>query len=379
MKQPDITPLTGILPAEPLLLMGAGPVPIHPDVAKANSIVINHLGPSMNQVIEGIRTSARYVFQAEDAYILGISGPASAAFEMVVTSLLWEGRSALVLVQGTFSARWAEMARRVGADVDELTNDGIKPPTVEQVEAALDKKKYDVILATHGETSSGVLLTDLAKISELAHRRGVLTAVDAVTTIGALEFNMNEWHIDAAIAGGQKALGSIPGFSIAAFSPLAWETVQSRTSSTPHWTLDARLAWAFWGEGKYHYTAPVPGTLATYEALKQIVDEGLENRFERHLEASRNVQLQVEKMGLELFAPEEFRLLSVVAITVPDNIDGDQLRHLMRENYGVEISGAFGHNIVRIGQMAEQTRTIRVNRALAALAGALDELGFKPD
>ncbi len=378
MKQPDVTPLNDILPPEPLLLMGAGPVPIHPDVAKANSIVINHLGPSMNNVIEGIRLSAQYVFQAEDAYILGVAGPASAAFEMVVTGLLWEGRSALVLVQGKFSARWAEMARRVGADVDELTNDGIRPPTVGQVEKALEQKHYDVILATHGETSSGVLLTDLAEISELAHRRGILTAVDAVTTIGAIEFNMDGWHIDAAIAGGQKALGSIPGFSLAAFSPRAWDAVQNRPTSPPHWTLDARLAWAFWGEGKYHYTAPVPGTLATYEALKQIVDEGLENRFVRHADASRNVQLQIEKIGLELFAPEDIRLLSVVAIKMPDNIDGEQLRNLMRENYGVEISGAFGHNIVRIGLMAEQTRPSRINRTLAALAGALNDLGFRP-
>ena len=356
--------------------MGAGPVPLHPDVARANSIVINHLGPSMNQVIAGIQTSARYVFQSEDAYVLGVSGPASAAFEMVITSLLWKGRSALVLVQGTFSSRWAEMARRVGADVTELHGDGIKPPTLAQVEAALDEGDYDVLLATHGETSSGTLLTELPAISQAAHARGVLTAVDAVTTIGAIDFNMSEWKIDAAIAGGQKALGSIPGFSIAAFSPLAWADVQRREGPAPHWALDARLAWAFWGEGKYHYTAPVPGTLATYEALKQIVDESLETRIERHLDASRSMQLQLEKMGLELFAPEECRLPSVIAITVPDGIDSDQLRSVMREQYGVEISGAFGHNIVRIGQMAEQIRSVRVNRTLAALEGALWQLGF---
>jgi len=356
--------------------MGAGPVPLHPDVARANSIVINHLGPSMNQVIDGIQTSAKYVFQSSDAYVLGVSGPASAAFEMVITSLLWKGRSALVLVQGTFSARWAEMARRVGADVVELAGDGILPPTVAQVEVALNERDYDVLLATHGETSSGTILTDLPAISQLAHDRGVLTAVDAVTTIGAIDFKMSEWHIDAAIAGGQKALGSIPGFSIAAFSPRAWAHVQQREAPGAHWALDARLAWAFWGEGKYHYTAPVPGTLATYEALKQIVDEGLEQRIGRHLEASMNMQLQIEKMGLELFAPEECRLPSVIAIKVPDGIDSEQLRHVMREQYGVEISGAFGHNIVRIGQMAEQIRSVRVNRTLAALEGALWQLGY---
>lgn len=376
MKQPDIRPLGEILPDEPLLLMGAGPVPIHSDVAKANSIVINHLGPSMNQVIEGIRSSARYVFQAKDGYIIGVSGPASAAFEMVVSSLAWPGRSVLVLVQGTFSARWAEMARRVGADVDELVSDGIKPPSVEEVEAALDQKDYDLILATHGETSSGVLLTDLPKIAQLAQQRNVLIAADAVTTVGALDFDMDGWGIDAAIAGGQKALGSIPGFSLAAFSPKAWDVVQSRSGPSPHWTLDARLAWGFWGEGNYHYTAPVPGTLATYQALNQIVTEGIEDRVQRHLDASAYFQDEVEQLGLELFAPAQFRLPSVVAITVPDGIDGAQLRNTMRTKYGVEISGAFGYNIVRVGQMAEQIRPVRVNRTLAALSGSLQQLGF---
>jgi alanine-glyoxylate transaminase/serine-glyoxylate transaminase/serine-pyruvate transaminase len=373
---PQVAPLHEVLPAEPLLLMGAGPVPLHPDVARANSIVINHLGPSMNRVIAGIQTSSRYVFQSDDAYVLGVSGPASAAFEMVITGLLWEGRSALVLVQGTFSGRWADMARRVGADVTELHGDGIHPPTLGQVEEALDAGDYDVLLATHGETSSGTLLTELPAISRAAHDRGVLTAVDAVTTIGAIDFHMSDWKIDAAIAGGQKALGSIPGFSIAAFSPLAWADLQGREGTSPHWALDARLAWAFWGEGKYHYTAPVPGTLATYEALKQIVDEGLERRIERHLEASTSMQLQLEKLGLELFAPEHCRLPSVIAIKVPEGIDSEQLRSVMREQYGVEISGAFGHNIVRIGQMAEQIRYVRVNRTLAALEGALWQLGF---
>jgi aspartate aminotransferase-like enzyme len=89
-----------------------------------------------------------------------------------------------------------------------------------------------------------------------------------------------------------------------------------------------------------------------------------------------SMQLQLEKLGLELFAPEHCRLPSVIAIKVPEGIDSEQLRSVMREQYGVEISGAFGHNIVRIGQMAEQIRSVRVNRTLAALEGALWQLGF---
>src|SRR5215471_8307219 len=105
---PPITPLSAILPAEPLLLMGAGPVPIPQAVAQANGVIINHIGPTMDRVIRNVKKLASYAFQTKSDKIIGLAGPASAAMEMAVSNLCWPGRKVLCLNSGTFSARLGE-------------------------------------------------------------------------------------------------------------------------------------------------------------------------------------------------------------------------------------------------------------------------------
>ncbi|MGB3666382.1 MAG: alanine--glyoxylate aminotransferase family protein, partial [Bermanella sp.] len=114
---PADLPLDSILPNEPLLLMGAGPVPVSQKVAMANSVVINHLGDTMSQVIERVRLMSQYVFQTRSKHILGVAGPGSAAMEMAITNLVWPGRKVLCIQNGFFSARLAEMAERNGGEV----------------------------------------------------------------------------------------------------------------------------------------------------------------------------------------------------------------------------------------------------------------------
>ena len=112
---PVVESLDAILPEEPLLMMGAGPVPIPAAVAKANTVVINHLGSTMVKVIGQVKTMARYVFQTNSKWVLGVAGPGSAAMEMAISNLAWEGTKVLSIKNGFFSERMAEMGRRVGA------------------------------------------------------------------------------------------------------------------------------------------------------------------------------------------------------------------------------------------------------------------------
>ncbi len=376
-NMPKVKMLHDILPREPLLLMGAGPVPITTAVARANGVVINHIGSTMGEVIDGLRQLAQYVFQTRSDKIIGVSGPSSAAMEMAITNLVGPGRSALVLDNGTFAHRWAEMSDRVSADVTALTGQGIAPITIKQVKRAFADKKFDVVIVTHGETSSGVLTSDLPAIAAIAKSHGALTIVDAVTTLGALEFDMDGWQLDAVVAGGQKALGSIPGISLVAFSKAAWKYIENRKTTPPQWCLDAQLAWRFWGFHEYHYTAPVPGVLSLYEALYEIQQEGLQNRWTRHMVSSQAMQKAIEIMGLTLFVPEAYRLPSVLSIGLPDGLDGNQLRKFMVDMFGVEIAGAFGYNIVRIGQMGEQCRAHNLFKTMYALGMAFDKFNIK--
>ncbi len=379
LSPPETQQLDAILPTEPLLLMGAGPVPISHAVSRANGVVINHLGETMDAVISNVKLMGRYAFQTVSDKIIGVSGPASAAMEMAITNILWPGRSVLALSMGTFSGRMAEMAEGVGADVTVLESSGIAPVRLEQVREALTKERFDVLTLVQGETSCGVEMKCLPEVAQLAKEHGALLVVDAVCTLTTMPMQMDEWGVDIAIAGGQKGLSSIPGVSLIAFSDDAWQTIESRKARQPHWCFDAVRAQTFWGSQQYHYTAPVPGILALHEALRQICEETLPLRFERHRTSSIALQAGIEAMGLRLFVPIKDRLNSVVAICAPKDTDSAQIRKIMSNRFNVEISGAFGLDIIRIGQMGEQCRSHNLFKVLYALGMSCRQKGVDLD
>ena len=376
---PETQHLDSILPKEPLLLMGAGPVPISNAVSRANGVVINHMGETMDSVINNVKIMARYAFQTVSEKIIGVSGPASAAMEMAITNLLWPGRSVLSLSIGKFSERMAEMAEGVGAEVTILKSTGISPIRVEQVEEELVKKAFDVVTLVQGETSCGIEMKCLPEISKIVKEHGALLIVDAVCTLTTMPLQMDEWGVDVVVAGGQKGLSSIPGVSLIAFSEDAWDTIESRKERHPHWCLNALKAQTFWGSQQYHYTAPVPGILALHEALRQICEETLPIRFERHRISSIALQSGIETMGLKLFIPIKDRLNSVVAICNPEEADSFQIRKIMSKRFNVEISGAFGLDILRIGQMGEQCRSHNLFKVLYALGMGCRQEGIDLD
>jgi alanine-glyoxylate transaminase/serine-glyoxylate transaminase/serine-pyruvate transaminase len=380
IKSPQgILSLDNILPEEPLLMMGAGPVPIPARVAAANGIVINHLGDTMAQIIEQVKLMTRYVFQTETGHILGVAGPGSAAMEMAVANLVLPGSKVLSVCSGFFSNRLAEMAERVEANVVRLVVEEGQSADPEVVADYIAQHHPQVLTIVQGETSSTVCNTNLAAIAAAAKEHNCLVIVDAVCTLSTMEFDMDEWGIDAVITGGQKGLSCIPGVSLIGFSDKAWQHIESRTDQLRHWCLDAKLADQFWYKKAYHYTAPVSGILAIHEALRLVCTETLKVRFDRHLRSSKALQAGIEAMGLSLHVKPAARLNSVVGINLPDGVEGKQLLSTMSNRYKVEISGSFGANIVRIGQMGEQCRAHNLFRTLHAFGASFNSLGQKLD
>lgn len=380
IKSPQgILSLDSILPEEPLLMMGAGPVPIPARVAAANGIVINHLGDTMSQIIEQVKLMSRYVFQTETGHILGVAGPGSAAMEMAVANLVIPGSKVLSVCNGFFSNRLAEMAERVEANVVRLVVDEGQSADPVVVAEYIEQHKPQVLTIVQGETSSTVCNNDLAAIAAAAKAHNCLVIVDAVCTLSTMEFDMDEWGIDAVITGGQKGLSCIPGVSLIGFSSQAWQHIQSRSDQLRHWCLDAKLADQFWYKKSYHYTAPVSGILAIHEALRLVCTETLKTRFDRHLRSSQALQAGIEAMGLTLHVKPAARLNSVVGVKMPDGVEGKQLLSTMSQRYKVEISGSFGANIVRIGQMGEQCRAHNLFRTLHAFGASFNLLGQKLD
>ncbi|OWW19675.1 pyridoxal-phosphate-dependent aminotransferase family protein [Noviherbaspirillum denitrificans] len=374
-QPPSVASLDHILPQEPLLMMGAGPVPIPHKVAYANSIVINHLGETMNKVIEQVKEMGRYVFQTSSRHVLGVAGPGSAAMEMAICNLVDPGSKVLAICNGYFSRRMAEMATRVGAQVTTVDVPDNEAAEVETIEQHLKQGGYQTLTIVQGETSNTVYNRNLEAIAKLANSYGCMVIVDAVCTLSTMPLEMDRWKVDAVITGGQKGLSSIPGVSLLAFSENAWTRIEARQKPITHWCLDALLADKFWNQKSYHYTAPVSGILALHEALRLVCEETLPRRFGRHETCSKALQRGIEAMGLKLLVPERVRLNSVVGITIPDGISGDAVRTHMSRVHRVEISGSFGLNIVRIGQMGEQSRAHNLFRTLHAFGSSMQYAG----
>lgn len=378
-RPPTVLPLEHILPDEPLLMMGAGPVPVPAKVAAANSIVINHLGETMNKVIEQVKEMTRYVFQAPSSQVLGVAGPASAAMEMAICNLVEPGTRVLSVCNGYFSRRLAEMATRCGAELTILDVPEGETAQPDIIEAALKGHRPEVLTIVQGETSNTVWNRHLPEICTLARAHDCLMVVDAVCTLSTMPMDMDAWGVDALITGGQKGLSSIPGVSLLAFSELAWKKISGRNAPMAHWCYDARLADRFWNQKSYHYTAPVSGLMALHEALRLICAETLPARFHRHELCSKALQGGIEAMGLELLVGTDARLNSVIGIKTPRGISGDEVRRHMSKVYRVEISGAFGLDILRIGQMGEQCRAHTVFRTLHAFGSSIQAAGGKLD
>jgi len=380
IRPPSTMPLEQILPDEPLLMMGAGPVPIPHRVAAANSVVINHLGDTMNKVIEQVKEMGRYVFQTTSSHVLGVGGPGSAAMEMAIANLVHPGDRVLCIANGYFSRRMAEMVTRLRAEAILLEAEDGRGVSVEQVRTALRQERFDAITLVQGETSNTVCNWSLPEIGRLGRKHGCLVIVDAVCTLSTMPLDMDDWQVDAVITGGQKGLSSIPGVSLLAFSENAWKNKIMRRTETPfHWCLDALLADRFWNQRSYHYTAPVSGILALHEALRLVCHETLPKRFHRHLQCSRALQGGIEAMGMSLLVPPAHRLNSVIGIVVPEGVSADLVRATMSRNHRVEISGAFGLNILRIGQMGEQSRAHHLFRTLHALGTSMRAAGAALD
>ncbi len=379
VELPPIERLHDILPEEPLLMMGAGPVPIPAPVAAANGIVINHLGDTMSRVLDQVKRMGRYIFQTETPWLMGVAGPGSAAMEMAVINLVESGDRVLSVCNGFFSSRLSEMAGRVGAEVERLTVADGHSADPEMVRAAVARFRPKVITLVQGETSNTTCNVHLPEIAKIAREYDCLVIVDAVCTLSTMPLPMDEWGIDAVITGGQKGLSCIPGVSLVAFSERAWDRINHRQQPVAHWTLDATLATNFWHKASYHYTAPVSGLLALHEAMRLVCDETLELRYARHLQCSEALQRAIETLGLTLYVPQAARLKTVVGIELPTALSSSQVCNHISHHYRVEIAGSFGPPIVRIGQMGEQCRAHNLFRGLHALGSTFKDLGVAVD
>ncbi len=362
------------------ILMGPGPSGVHPRVRQAMALpVLGHLDPDFLAVMDDVTRNLRLVFETSNRLTLPMSGTGSAGMETALVNFLEPGEVAVVCVNGLFGERMADIAGRLGAEVvlvEAPWGEAVDPA---DVEAAVKGRKVKLVAVVHAETSTGVL-QPLEGIVRVAHEAGALVVVDAVTSLGGVPVRVDERDIDVCYSGTQKCLSCPPGLAPLTVGPRGEEALDKRKARVSSWYLDLTMIRRYWGRERfYHHTAPVSMMYALAEALRLVVEEGLEARYRRHETASAALQAGLEAMGLRLFVRKDLRLAPLVAVEVPPGVDDTRLRRELLTDYGIEVGGGLGRlkgRIVRIGVMGHSARKRNVMLLLAAMEDCLDRQGF---
>jgi alanine-glyoxylate transaminase / serine-glyoxylate transaminase / serine-pyruvate transaminase len=364
------------------LLLGPGPSNVHPRVMKAMiSPMLGHLDPEFVGIMDDIKKLLRLVFRTSNEVTFPVSGTGSAGMECVMANLIEEGDEIVVGVNGAFGGRLAEVADRLGAKVHKVEAPWgriIEPDQIAQALAKIEKPK--LVAVVHSETSTGIH-QPLEEISTMTHRSGALFVVDAVTSLACVPLEIDAWGIDACYSCTQKGLSAPPGLSPVTFSARAMDAVHKRKSKCRSWYLDVGLITQYWGaERVYHHTAPITMNYAIYEALRIVVEEGLEARFKRHLANASALIAGLGAMGIKPAAQEGYRLPQLNAVTIPDGVDDGKVRDQLLKIFNIEVGaglGPFRGKLWRIGLMGEGSRRENVTMVLGALESILGSTGME--
>jgi alanine-glyoxylate transaminase/serine-glyoxylate transaminase/serine-pyruvate transaminase len=343
---------------------------------------LGHLDPLFVALMDEVRGGLRAAYRTSNELAFPISGTGTSGMETVLVNLLEPGDAFLVGVAGYFGARLAEIGRRVGAKVTEVQGEWGRALSADDFRRAAGGKKFKALAAVHGETSTGVV-TDLASLRPVADELGALLVADCVTTLGGMRLEIDAWGVDGAYAGTQKCLAAPCGLSPVTLSARALEGLSARKTPTTSWYFDLALVKSYWGQDRaYHHTAPIQNVYALHEALRLLLDEGLEARWKRHELHARALWAGLAAMGLECLVPERERLYPLTAVKVPSGIDEARARKFLLERYSLEIGGGLGTlkgKIWRLGLMGVGSKRVNVELVLTALRAALLEQGKKSD
>lgn len=359
-------------------LMGPGPSDVHPRILAAlGRTTIGHLDPQFIQMMDEIKTLLHYGFQTRNALTLPVSAPGSAGMEACFVNLLEPGDKAIVCINGVFGNRMVENVTRCGAVAVTVNDDWGKPVDPDKVEAALKANPDAKVLAfVHAETSTGAR-SDAKVLAALASQYDCLSIVDAVTSLGGIELNVDEWGLDAVYSGTQKCLSCTPGLSPVTFSEQAANTIRTRKTPVQSWFLDMNLVMGYWGGGAkraYHHTAPINALYGLHEALVLLQEEGLEAAWQRHARMHTSLAAGLETLGIGFLVEPSFRLPQLNTVTIPEGVDEAAVRQRLLTEHNLEIGaglGALAGKVWRIGLMGHSARAENVGLCLDALEAAL--------
>jgi len=363
-------------------MLTPGPSSVDPRVYRAMATpLVGHMDPWFRGCMDETQVLLRQIFQTENRITLPLSASGSGGIEASVLNALEEGDEGIVAVNGIFSERMYEIATRASSKVTKVEAPYGKPVNPEDVRRAGKGKKVRMIGLAQGETSTGVL-TKIEPFRKVADELGALLVVDTVASLAAVPLHVDRERVDICFSGSQKAISAPPGMSPITVSPAAEEVFRERKTKVQSWYFDLTTAMNYWGKDRlYHHTPPISLIFALREAMRLVVEEGLETRWERHRLNQLALIAGLEAMGLKLLVenPSD-RLPTVTAVMIPSGVNDEKVRNQLLDEFNIEIAGGFGPikgKIWRVGLMGYCSQKPNVLLFLAALEKCLIDQGFR--
>jgi alanine-glyoxylate transaminase/serine-glyoxylate transaminase/serine-pyruvate transaminase len=364
-------------------LLGPGPSDIHPRVLAALARpTVGHLDPYYLQVMDELQGMLREVFRTKNRMTMAISGTGSAGQEATVMNLVEPGERVLVCVTGVFGGRLADMAQRAGGEVTKIERPWGEVFTAAEIKDALSREKPKVVAIVMAETSTGAW-QPIEEIASAVRDSGAMLILDTVTALGGIPVEIEKWQVDAVYSGTQKCLSCPPGLAPVSFSDRAVEKILKRREKVRSWYLDISLLASYWGSDRvYHHTAPINMTYALHEALRLVLEEGLDSCFSRHRKNHQALKAGLAAIGIGYATQAGHALPQLNAVRIPPGVDDLAIRKGLLDRFGIEIGaglGAFKGQVWRIGLMGYASRKANVLGLLAALEQLLSANGHKFD
>lgn len=337
-----------------VLLMLPGPTTVDPRVLSAMSqAVVNHRSAKYGEILTETTELMSKVFKTPNQSYL-LTGSGTSAMEAAIANTVAPGEKMLNVVGGKFGERFMKIAQTHGIDAQELAVEWGTAVTPKQIEEALDAdENIKAISVVHNETSTGVA-APIEEIGKVMRNYDALYIVDTVSSLGGDAVDVEKYGIDVCITGSQKCLAAPPGMAAITLSDDAWAAVDKVETNTYYLDMKAYKKSGDKQPPETPYTPSVSLTYAMNEALKIVVEEGIDNRVARHHKAAKASVAAVKALGLELFADEAVSSATVTAVKMPEGVTDSEFRGTTRDKYGVELAGGQDHlkgNVFRIGHM----------------------------
>ncbi len=363
------------------LAMLPGPTNVPERVMRAMfTHIINHRSQDFVELYTEVIEKTQEVFQTKND-VVALSASGTGAVEASVVNLIKKGDKVIIPVNGEFSSRLSQMIEWQGANVIKLETQPGTNATLDQVKEAFDNNKdVKAFYVVHNETSTGTQVKYLDKISDLTSRNDSYYVVDSVSLLGGVELPVDKWNIDVCMTGSQKAFAAPPGISPISISPRAKKYMIENPPPTMYFNL-ARY-FKYYEESKHTpFTPALPLLYAYREALRMILEEGMEARIKRHQICSDALYSGLSAIGLTPFAKEEDRSITIIALNYLEGLEDNTFRNTLANKFRVLVAGGFGNlkgKVFRVGCMGEVS-PYHVMRTISAISSTLAMMGYDTD